>query len=565
MGDAATPPNVIYQTAISRITKSTLCVDHLLETIHAAERALSLIFHCEENEFQYSLAKAVLGIAAANNMAEHFLGTQGVVTGRWETLMWTIVDLVKFYRPEFENFVAAMQSRPIKLWLVSVFKSPEMCPSFRLRLQMLYFLWMWNAGDFQDKTLGEPAAAGLVSVTAHLELDQFLPSLICPIFKVLRFIHTHGYLDLVAVAAIQQVGELRVGTEVRCLVRLVEVASMKMKYIAEWHKSGSFEASLTVLVYDNIFLLLKVLVTMFPTSAAFKCPGLAQAAALSLVTATSAILSTASNLQEEGAKYKQLFNDIDDLFQTLANHEKLHPVLATLRADHGQYFSIIRKQVADSGYRLYYLPKPCEERTKSCPERFLDSVTQAVMEAPVLLHSSKMVVDESTLIHLLLTSPSDPFTRCPLDPDTYSRLPDLQDDIVAWRNDTIDGAESDDNDDYWSVMSEDLSEYFDATDNDGDLWSENDGEGDSESDINGEQDSEWDGENGGEQDSENDGEQDSENGGEHYSENDGENGGEQDIENENDNSENNTRNGSERQINCVLCLASETPTSSNTC
>lgn len=58
------------------------------------------------------------------------------------------------------------------------------------------------------------------------------------------------------------------------------------------------------------------------------------------------------------------------------------------------------------------------------------------MESPVLLHSSKMVVDDSTLVHLLLVSPSDPFTRCPLDIGSYSRLPNLQADIAAWRNTT---------------------------------------------------------------------------------------------------------------------------------
>ena len=77
-------------------------------------------------------------------------------------------------------------------------------------------------------------------------------------------------------------------------------------------------------------------------------------------------------------------------------------------------------------------PKPHEGPTPDVPDKFLDGVTQAVMVSPVRLGSSGVVVDESTLLHLQLLDPRDPFTRRHLSLDTHERVADLQEQLTAW-------------------------------------------------------------------------------------------------------------------------------------
>ena len=48
------------------------------------------------------------------------------------------------------------------------------------------------------------------------------------------------------------------------------------------------------------------------------------------------------------------------------------------------------------------------------PEEFLDGLMFTVMEDPVLLPSSRMVLDRSTITAHLLNNPIDPFNRSPL-------------------------------------------------------------------------------------------------------------------------------------------------------
>ncbi|KAK3891837.1 hypothetical protein Pcinc_004307 [Petrolisthes cinctipes] len=79
--------------------------------------------------------------------------------------------------------------------------------------------------------------------------------------------------------------------------------------------------------------------------------------------------------------------------------------------------------------------KPDEDHvTTQCPERFVDGVTQLMIESPVLLQTSQVTVDETTLVYLLLQkSPRCPFTRTTLDQHSFCRLPELQQEIHAWR------------------------------------------------------------------------------------------------------------------------------------
>jgi ubiquitin conjugation factor E4 B len=55
-----------------------------------------------------------------------------------------------------------------------------------------------------------------------------------------------------------------------------------------------------------------------------------------------------------------------------------------------------------------------EEELGDVPDEFLDPLLATIMEDPVLLPTSNIIVDRSTIITQLLSTPIDPFNRKPL-------------------------------------------------------------------------------------------------------------------------------------------------------
>ncbi|XP_069170072.1 ubiquitin conjugation factor E4 A-like [Procambarus clarkii] len=167
------------------------------------------------------------------------------------------------------------------------------------------------------------------------------------------------------------------------------------------------------------------------TPTAYGVPGHSQVAAEFLVTLTDSALQLKDSKR---SKYsKELVADLGDIYQKISVEERFIYVFQILKRDHAQQFSHLSKQTTDFCF-FHYLSVSRQESLEAVPEEFVDSVTQVVMEAPVLLLSSKMVIDESMLVRLLLESASDPFTCHPLVHGSFSRLPHLQADILAWKN-----------------------------------------------------------------------------------------------------------------------------------
>lgn len=70
--------------------------------------------------------------------------------------------------------------------------------------------------------------------------------------------------------------------------------------------------------------------------------------------------------------------------------------------------------------------------TVDVPEEYLDQLMFTVMEDPVLLPSSKTILDRSTIIAHLLNSATDPFNRSPLQIDELIPQPELKTKIDQW-------------------------------------------------------------------------------------------------------------------------------------
>ncbi|KAG7156647.1 Ubiquitin conjugation factor E4 B-like 2 [Homarus americanus] len=432
----------VYKQAMEWIRVQSICLQHLREGIDVAQEALDWLFG-EETHRNWTIATVCLGVNVAEAVANRMVGLGVSVTEEWESLIWTIVSLIRKWRPDFAGHTR--HSQCLIFWVLCMFTNPAMCSNVYMRLEMLRLVQMWPDKWLTDRYVGITTAKGVLTTTRYLKADDLIGNdlqfgLANPLTRVMGSLASYGHMAPFAKNALTQVNSLRLGQDTHFLAHLVELANEQANMTQKGYLEGYIGVMLTLDSFEDVLYLLKMLVAKPPFMEAFGSPGMAQVAAAAFVSVTSSLLAVGPQLMNNamiGFTYLVFYNDI--MYRSLAGRRSPNSVFLLLRRDHRQELSVMNKIAGDVGCPFFDLPRlylegPCGERTESCPERFLDSVTQAVMEAPVLLHSSKMV-DESTLIQLLLTSPSDPFTRCPLDPDTFSRLPGLQDDIVAWRKD----------------------------------------------------------------------------------------------------------------------------------
>ena len=72
------------------------------------------------------------------------------------------------------------------------------------------------------------------------------------------------------------------------------------------------------------------------------------------------------------------------------------------------------EQLASAIAAAHALDQQAEEDLGEIPDELLDPIMGSLMEDPVLLPSSKQIVDRSTIRSHLLSDPTDPFNRVPL-------------------------------------------------------------------------------------------------------------------------------------------------------
>ncbi|XP_053308608.1 ubiquitin conjugation factor E4 A [Spea bombifrons] len=73
-----------------------------------------------------------------------------------------------------------------------------------------------------------------------------------------------------------------------------------------------------------------------------------------------------------------------------------------------------------------------EETYADAPDEFLDPIMNTVMSDPVILPSSRVTVDRSTIARHLLSDQSDPFNRSPLTMDQIKPNVELKEKILQW-------------------------------------------------------------------------------------------------------------------------------------
>nr|XP_022906480.1 ubiquitin conjugation factor E4 A [Onthophagus taurus] len=83
-----------------------------------------------------------------------------------------------------------------------------------------------------------------------------------------------------------------------------------------------------------------------------------------------------------------------------------------------------------------------EDLVAEAPEHFLDPIMSTLMTDPVILPSSKQIVDRTTIARHLLSDQTDPFNRSPLTLDQVIPNKELQQEITQWVNERKAGTSS---------------------------------------------------------------------------------------------------------------------------
>lgn len=78
------------------------------------------------------------------------------------------------------------------------------------------------------------------------------------------------------------------------------------------------------------------------------------------------------------------------------------------------------------------LEKINQEVLADAPEEFLDPIMSTLMTDPVILPSSKVTLDRTTISRHLLSDQSDPFNRSPLTMDQVIANEELKSKITEW-------------------------------------------------------------------------------------------------------------------------------------
>jgi ubiquitin conjugation factor E4 A len=89
-------------------------------------------------------------------------------------------------------------------------------------------------------------------------------------------------------------------------------------------------------------------------------------------------------------------------------------------------------EFCDRVQKIEQLQKLNDEALINPPDDFLDPILSVLMKDPVILPSSKVTCDRSTISRHLLSDQSDPFNRSPLSMDLVISNTELKAKIDEW-------------------------------------------------------------------------------------------------------------------------------------
>jgi ubiquitin conjugation factor E4 B len=157
------------------------------------------------------------------------------------------------------------------------------------------------------------------------------------------------------------------------------------------------------------------------------------------------------NGEEYGWNPRQMLSEISDVYLNLRDKENFQKAVAKDgRSYKPENFStaltIMQKYALKSAEQLKdweHLAsiirnvKEAEDQEEldfgEPPEDYVDPLLASLMEDPVILPTSKVTIDRSTIISHLLSDPNDPFNRAPLKIEAVIPNVELKKQIDAWK------------------------------------------------------------------------------------------------------------------------------------
>lgn len=140
-------------------------------------------------------------------------------------------------------------------------------------------------------------------------------------------------------------------------------------------------------------------------------------------------------VSQEGRSYSSdLFKYAEEVlgksyFQSWRRHIICFSI--TARVGGGQLITDIR-EFAIKVEQIEEQHKADQEALVDPPDEFMDPIMSTLMTDPVILPSSKVVVDRTTIARHLLSDQTDPFNRSPLTMDQVQSNQDLKTEIQTW-------------------------------------------------------------------------------------------------------------------------------------
>lgn len=392
-----------------------------------AEECIEVIIHGKD-EVAKSGAQTTLGMEAAEAIAQR---RPEDLSGQWETIVWDVVTLISEWDPESDGHLDL--SVELIDWVLFILNSSEACPNVHLRLEMIRFIETLPKNKLSDPILGSRTASGLIDAGGKLEMSMLVPrgdrvSLALPLLNIIQHLKKYGHLQMHAIAAVEQLKDLYPGAEVRFLANIAKLAGKLSIHVVERFRQGGWTDAMAIMMFGRCISVIEIVAGDSPFLLLAQMPGMCQLVSSAVITVIDSMLSLSDLCNTRPDSIKILLIDLDVIFRHLIAIKKV------FQEDHNTKILEFQIKLNQLKLSLSSMPEPSPEKEiKDSPPEFLDAVTQSIMKSPVRLVASGEKIDESTLLQLLLEDiPRDPFTRSPLDRNTFLQLPALKIKIMEW-------------------------------------------------------------------------------------------------------------------------------------
>lgn len=425
--------NVCYRL-VSTLWWQRCCHRHVGEAMRVMRDALlgnAELRHPTHNWLREIGFLAILAMEAFSEMARR---RNAILIGEWEARAWAATYLMATITPDTPPLLR--QTPSAIQFIKQVFLSEELCPSPRLRWEMIRYMQLWPEEELWGFFLGL-LPSELAKLMRHLKLQDLLPlgkpSLSGPLLWLLKTCCRLSCLTSMASMCLIQVSQLELTFETFFFCRLVRLLGQQARALRHICFNGAVSRLVVLKEFTHLVESLHVVLSVPSCMCVYKVPGLVQVASNALAATTINLYRCSSMLTATQAKFKKLTETMNSIYNKIRLGNKV--LWMDLANRHKATLARAADIASAVGCPLPELSVPplMEEGLLSFPDHHLDAITGRVMTDPVWVvnsyFGSEIVVDFSTLMAFLLVP------RAPVFPSVMPivPLPELADEITRQR------------------------------------------------------------------------------------------------------------------------------------